>query len=468
MAFAKEGVVNTGLVLLAGTALATMICGRFFCGWACHLVALQEASRWLLERLHLRPARMRSRLLKLVPAAAFCYMFLLPYALRWWEGIPQPQASRFEWTTAAFWQTFPGFGVGLATFLICGFAVVWLLGSKGFCTYACPYGALYGSMDALAPGRIRVSEACDGSAHCTAICKSGVRVHQEVREFGMVVNADCLKCMDCVSVCPSGALSFGFGAPAIFATRRAPATPRPPSMAWSKDVLLTLAFLGSVFVLRDLYGIIPFLLALGLGLATAWMVSMLAEVITAPQARFSAWVLKRDGKLRRAGVVFLILCSGWVGVLAHASVIRARTLPRNAAFEELRPWMEAVMIGGIPATEGAPAAFREVGQRLERSVASTRAAAWIMDPRNAWAMAWARLAQGDAEGFDAEMAAVLEKRPHLGEVLIQRGLVRYWSGDREGARADFAAIPWHDRRRMEAESFLADLEAQVEAGPTPP
>lgn len=460
MAFSKEGIVNAGLVLFAVAALATLVFGRYFCGWACHLVALQDGCRWILLKLGLRPVPFRSRLLKWVPIAAFVYMFLLPYLLRWYEGIPQPGVSKFEWTTTAFWQTFPGWGVGIATFLVCGFALVWFLGSKGFCTYACPYGALFGAADPFAVGRIRVSDACEGCGHCTAVCTSDVRVHQEVREFGMVVDPGCMKCMDCVSACPNDALSFGFGMPAAFAKRRAPAAPRPQSLPWTLDVALLLIFAGSFFVLRDLYGFVPFLLAVGLGVATAWMASLAWTLLSAPRARFSAWVLKRDGRLRRSGVVFLTLCVLWAGVLAHASLIRVRTLPRNAAFEEMRPWMESVLVGGHPVEGGAPEPFLAIGQRLEHHVLATRAAGWIPESRNAWAMAWAHLAQSDRDGFEREMAEVLRLRPAFGEVLMQRGLVRYWSGDRDGARADFAQIRWSDPRRLEAEAFLADLEAQ--------
>lgn len=460
MAFAKEGIVNAGLVLFALAALATLVFGRYFCGWACHLVALQDGCRWLLLKLGLRPAPLRSRLLKWVPIAAFSYMFLLPYALRWWEGIPQPGVTKYEWTTTAFWQTFPGWGVGIATLLLCGFALVWFLGSKGFCIYGCPYGALFGAADAFAPGRIRVSDACEGCGHCTAVCTSEVRVHQEVREFGMVVDPGCMKCMDCVSACPHEALSFGFGAPAAFAPRRAPAAPRPASLPLALDLALLLVFAGSFFVLRDLYGLIPLLLAVGLGVMSAWAASVVWTIARAPQARFSAWVLKRDGKLRRAGCLFLVLCAAWAGLLVHAGVVRAHTLPRNAAFEELRPWMEAVLVGGQRLDSAAQEPFLAVGQRLQAAVDAARSVSWIEESRNAWAMAWARLAQADREGFEAEMSEVLRLRPGFGEVLMQRGLVRYWAGDRDGARADFSAIAWHDRRRLEADAFLAEFDGQ--------
>ena len=120
MAFAKEGIVNAGLVLFAVAGLATLIFGRFFCGWACHLVAVQDGCRWILLKLGIRPAPFRSRLLKWVPLAAFVYMFLLPYFVRMWEGIEHPGVTKVEWTTSAFWQTFPGWGVGITTVLFCG------------------------------------------------------------------------------------------------------------------------------------------------------------------------------------------------------------------------------------------------------------------------------------------------------------------------------------------------------------
>ena len=92
---------------------------------------------------------------------------------------------------------------------------VYFLGAKGFCTYACPYGGFFGVADKLAPGRIRVTDACNECGHCTAVCTSNVIVHREVKEFGMVVDPGCMKCMDCVSVCPNDALYFGFGRPSI-------------------------------------------------------------------------------------------------------------------------------------------------------------------------------------------------------------------------------------------------------------
>ena len=64
------------------TIVLTAVFGRFFCGWACHLVALQDLARGLLEKFGRRPKPLRSRLLRWVPAIAFVYAFLWPVVYR--------------------------------------------------------------------------------------------------------------------------------------------------------------------------------------------------------------------------------------------------------------------------------------------------------------------------------------------------------------------------------------------------
>src|SRR5207244_13139649 len=137
---------------------------------------------------------------------------------------------------AAFLATFPGPLFALLTFVACGFAAVYFLGAKGFCTYGCPYGAMFGGLDRFSPGRIVVSDACEQCGHCTATCTSNVLVHDEVRRFGMVVDPGCMKCLDCVSVCPKGALSFSFARPSALAPKSADPAPRKYDLPLSEEL----------------------------------------------------------------------------------------------------------------------------------------------------------------------------------------------------------------------------------------
>lgn len=219
MEFSKKGLVNAGVIFFGLSIASTLVFGRWFCGWACHVVAVQDGCRWLLRRVGIRPRMVNLGVLGAVPWLAFAYMFLAPVVARHYAG-DDLTPREVNLYTDAFWRTFPSWPVALITFAACGFAIVYLLGSKGFCNYGCPYGAIFGVVDQLAPMRIRVTDACEGCGHCTATCTSNVKVHQEVRDHGMVVDPGCMKCLDCVSVCPNDALYFGLGAPAIRATNR--------------------------------------------------------------------------------------------------------------------------------------------------------------------------------------------------------------------------------------------------------
>jgi tetratricopeptide (TPR) repeat protein/ferredoxin len=214
MELGKRGLLNAGAIFFSLTIASTLVFGRWFCGWACHIVALQDGCRWLLRRIGIRPRLVNLGVLSAVPWLAFAYMFFAPVIARLFAG-EDLGLRDVKLYTDSFWRTFPSWPVALITFAACGFAIVYLLGSKGFCNYGCPYGAIFGVADQLAPMRIRVTDACEQCGHCTATCTSNVKVHQEVRDHGMVVDPGCMKCLDCVSVCPNDALYFGFGAPAI-------------------------------------------------------------------------------------------------------------------------------------------------------------------------------------------------------------------------------------------------------------
>ncbi|HEX9792734.1 MAG TPA: 4Fe-4S binding protein, partial [Planctomycetota bacterium] len=306
MEFSKQGVVNAGLLFFAAAGLSTLVFGRYFCGWACHLVALQDLCRWMLLKVGIRPKPLRSRALLWVPAGAFLYMFVWPLLYRSWVG-DDLGVRAVHLTTTSFWATFPGPIVAVVTFLVCGFAAVYFLGAKGFCTYACPYGALFGAVDRFAPGRIRVTDACEGCGHCTAVCSSNVVVHAEVRDFGMVVDPGCMKCMDCVSVCPNDALYFGFGRPAAFAAPRvAVPSVRKAEHGWREEAALGALFLLAFTAFRGLYGVVPFLLALGLGAIVACLALQALRMIYRRDVRLARWVLKSGGRLRPAGRCFAV------------------------------------------------------------------------------------------------------------------------------------------------------------------
>ncbi len=327
-----EGVINAGLILLATATLATLIFGRFFCGWACHVVALQDASAWALGKFGLRPRPIRSRVLMWVPAFAAVEVFLGAGIARLWAGAPSPDLQ-VALLTDDLWARFPGPWVALASFFLVGFAIVWMLGAKGFCTYGCPYGAIFSGVDRLAKGRIRVdADACEGCGHCTAVCTSNVVVHREVAQFGMVVDSGCMKCLDCTSACPKGALSFGFGELPGRANVKAARATKRFDFSGPEELALLLVFTGALLSLRGAYGVVPFLAAiaaavmLAVGAVAAW------RALRRPDLRFQGLRLKSDGRLTKSGTVSMSCVGLALALSAHTGVVRLNATGGERAF----------------------------------------------------------------------------------------------------------------------------------------
>jgi polyferredoxin len=324
------GIITAGFLFMLTAVLATTFFGRFFCSWGCHILALQDFCHWLLGRIGLKPKPMRSRLLLWVPWIAVFHMFVWPQLSRLREGEPLPalhlNSETSAWAsflTDDFWRNLPPVWVALLTFAVVGFATVYFLGSRSFCTYGCPYGALFGLADRFAPGRIRVNGNCRQCGRCTAACSSHIRVHEEFAEFGNVVNPACLKDLDCIQACPVDAAYYGFGkaslATAMGPTRRFRV---PFDFSLVEELMMAAVMLATVFIFRGLYNVGPFLMTLGLGAIFAYVAVSSLRLFTHPNVRFSKWVLRQGGSTLPAGRRFAVAALLLLAFTAHSAVIR--------------------------------------------------------------------------------------------------------------------------------------------------
>lgn len=326
----KHGVITVGAIFFGAAILSTLILGRWFCGWGCHWVALQDGTAWLLRKAGVRPRPFRSRLLVWIPLALACYMFLWPLVYRFavapWID---PQNPALAWpgfsvhlVTTDFWASFPGILMAIPFTLICGGVIVYLLGSKGYCTYACPYGGFFAPAEEVAPMRIVVNaDRCHQCGHCTAVCTSNVRVHEEVRDYGMVVDPGCMKCMDCVSVCPNEALSFGMGKPAFRVkregTRAAANAERRYDLSWPEEVALLVLAVAAFLAVRGNYVGLPLLFASGLAVSTAFVAWKAWRVLRDRNAAFHQWRLRFHGSWRMAGAAWVAGTALLLAALAY-------------------------------------------------------------------------------------------------------------------------------------------------------
>src|SRR5438132_2859498 len=445
----QRGAINAGFIFFALAILATLIFGRFVCGWGCHILALQDFCGWMLKKIGLTPKPFRSRLLVYVPLIGALYMFVWPTAYRFFANPDHgPLIPKFtnHLVTTNFWETFPPVSVAIPFLFVCGFMTVYFLGQKGFCTYACPYGGFFGLADKLSPGKIRVTDACNQCGHCTATCTSNVLVHAEVKQYRMVVDPGCMKCMDCVSVCPNDALYFGFGKPTLLVPK-SDAIRKSYSITWPEEIIGVIVFLGSFLAVRGVYVLVPFLMALGCATITTYLTLRTWRLLKAKELSFYRFNLKSSGRIRKAGWGFVAFAVVWIALTAHSGWVRYHESLGGRAFQKLQIPDELALAQANPDPWLSPIDRKSILAGKKHFQAASNFGLFINSealPK----LAWFEYLSGDAERSVALLskAAANQRGQAKALSLYYRGTIlnRLGRYEQEGARLDEALAPRAD------------------------
>ncbi|MBK7247395.1 MAG: tetratricopeptide repeat protein [Flavobacteriales bacterium] len=342
-----QGIVTAGFIFMALVMVATLFFGRFFCSWGCHILALQDACGWMMDKLRIPRTSIRSRTLVWIPFVVMGYLFIWPQILALFHGLDPASLHVVEASAAGGWSSFstdnlwrnlPPPGIAVLTFFICGFLIVYLLGSRGFCFQACPYGALFSIADQFAPGRIalNVAKDCTSCGLCTKACTSDILVHKELAQHGMVTNPRCMKDLDCIAACPEDAITYGFRKPPLFRKGHPLGTYAGRySFSLGEDILLAVVFLIAMFIFRGLYDAVAFLMAVGLSVCTAYLVLMGFRLWKRKTMKVRGLVLRSDGRLHSAGVAYGVVVLALVAFTLHSGFVQFLTWQGKSAFKEL-------------------------------------------------------------------------------------------------------------------------------------
>jgi tetratricopeptide (TPR) repeat protein/polyferredoxin len=337
------GIITAGFIFMGMTVIGTLFFGRFFCSWACHILALQDFSAWILEKMNIHPKPLKSRAFFLVPLAAVIYLFVWPQIQRLLSGEPFPQWRVFtdkqgwaSFITTDYWRNLPSVPVMLLTFFVSGFSFIYFLGSRSFCQNVCPYGVLFALADRITPGKIKLTGDCNSCGICTEHCSSHIVVHKEIMEFGKVVNPNCLKDLDCVAVCPNDAIQFGFTKPSLFQSLSGTGKYKKHfNFSLAEDILLAILTFAFVIVLRGLYDLIPFLLALSLAVIFSYFSILFIRIFHREYVRIGPFILKHSGKLTTAGKYFSVLVSFLFVFTVHSSYVHYHSYTGELQYREI-------------------------------------------------------------------------------------------------------------------------------------
>jgi MauM/NapG family ferredoxin protein len=235
--------------------LASLVLGRFFCGWLCPMGTTLDAGDKLI-----RTRRRKKRSLEipdfkymglaLIAGAALLgvsFVFLaapLSLITRFYGMVIYPAVLLLmQWATVISQSVAETLNldilwsptlrpVGFATTgFITGFFVLLfglgLLAPRFWCRYLCPSGAIFALVSGRSLFRRRVSDACTECGTCARACKMGA-----ITGKGRSTRyQECILCQTCKAVCPVDAIRYSPGKPEM-------AHPKVPFSTGRREVLL--------------------------------------------------------------------------------------------------------------------------------------------------------------------------------------------------------------------------------------
>ena len=181
------------ILWFVGIVLVTYFFGRVWCGWVCHLGALQEfiyrSNRF--EFLRSSGAQNIMRWTRYVLFTALVIQLVATKDIQFNHIDP----FRVAFNLSSFHPT----GWILLGFLIATSLFIY----RPFCRAACPIGLLLGLVHRL-PGAALIgkTEQCVECRSCQKVCLS-----QAIDGHAMVSNGDCIVCGDCLNGCKKEGLS---------------------------------------------------------------------------------------------------------------------------------------------------------------------------------------------------------------------------------------------------------------------
>ena len=201
--------VKYSVWMLVATVPATVLVGRFFCGFFCSFGAVQDLLWFGSHRLRAlfpgkRNLKKADRIFRFAKYAVLFYFIIFV-----WSGVTVVK-------TAGPWQVFGqyvsfGHWPGLKPLLSVGgiLLLVIFIGSlfvqRFFCRYFCPMGAIYSLISRASFLKIdKPREGCGKCRLCTSKCSMGMDLTKKDR----IAGGECISCQKCVSWCPKGNARF--------------------------------------------------------------------------------------------------------------------------------------------------------------------------------------------------------------------------------------------------------------------
>ena len=188
----------------------TMICGRFFCGYACAFGSLgnwiymisQFIQKKVGKKLPSIPSR-TARYLQLIK-----YVVLLAIVILCFAGFSGMVSESSPWTVFSLLINgkLPTEAMIVGAVILLLILVGMAFRQRFFCQFLCPLGAIFSLLPILPTGRmVRKSEGCiKGCNLCERKCPMDLKLGENEWREG-----ECIQCRICSYGCPKSSISMG-------------------------------------------------------------------------------------------------------------------------------------------------------------------------------------------------------------------------------------------------------------------
>lgn len=207
--FASTGMLVPGFPVAAALVAATLIFGRFFCGWVCPMGALIDLTEWIFQKKTGKKKSIVSNPEKFSQFKFGTLLVVLAASIASVQWIyffdPMVIMTRFVGMVLmpvqrAVTQSSPFTVLNADQFVLFVIAILLLsaVASRFWCRFVCPLGGFFGLV-----GRFSTfdffQDGCKGCPQCERSCPTGAITGPRSQDFR---SEECIRCFNCLDACP--------------------------------------------------------------------------------------------------------------------------------------------------------------------------------------------------------------------------------------------------------------------------
>ena len=195
----------------------SVLFGRLICGFLCPFGFLQELIYKIKTKKIKVKEKIDSKLRYLKYVILLVFVIILPIFLTGDYGISSPYFCKWICPVGTLEAGIPlvlgnedlqlliGWLFSWKVFILVVVLVMSLFIHRFFCKYMCPLGALYGLFNKIGFYKLSIDqEKCTNCKACHRACMMNVKVTENPN------SAECIRCGDCKTACPTDAIDLGF------------------------------------------------------------------------------------------------------------------------------------------------------------------------------------------------------------------------------------------------------------------